>query len=154
MILATLGYIRRNGQTLMLHRVKKENDVHEGKWNGLGGKIKKGETPEECIIREIREESGLIVKESTLKGILTFPDFDGQNDWCVFLFVINDFDGQLTDSNEGNLRWIDNDKIDNLNLWEGDRIFIPWLNEPGFYSGKFVYQNKKLIDYYYKSYHQ
>ena len=75
-ILATLCYVRHSGRTLMLHRIKKEKDMHEGKWNGLGGKMLDGETPEECVIREVREESGLTIKNPKLRGILTFPKFE------------------------------------------------------------------------------
>ena len=88
MQLATLCYVRHQGKTLMLHPIKKENDMHAGKWNGLGGKMEAGETPEECAIREVREESGLIAEHLQLKGFLTFPMFDGKKDWYVFVFVI------------------------------------------------------------------
>ncbi len=106
MKLGTLCYITHNGKTLMLHRIKKVNDIHEGKWNGLGGKLEPGETPEECVIREVREESGLIIHKPCLKGILTFPMFDGVDDWTVFVFVAHQFEGNLLDSSEGKLEWI------------------------------------------------
>lgn len=147
MIAATLCYIKDNDKVLMLHRIKKANDIHEGKWNGLGGKIESGETPEECVIREIFEESGLNISNPILKGIITFPNFDGENDWLVFLYTTNTFSGKLIDSNEGMLKWIDKDKVLNLPLWEGDKIFIPWLDENRFFSAKFVYKNKKLSDW-------
>ena len=145
MKLATLCYIRKEHQTLMVHRVKKKNDVHEGKWNGLGGKFEPGETPEECAIREIFEESGLKVKKAQLKGFLSFPRFANGEDWYAFVFVVPEFEGELIDSPEGNLCWIDNDQLLKLNLWEGDRIFLPWLDQPGFFSGKFTYQDGKLV---------
>ncbi len=91
MKVATLCYLRQAGATLMIHRIKKENDMHAGKWNGLGGKLEAGETPEECAIREIREESGLIVSNPLLKGFLTFPMFDGSDDWYAFVFLVNQF---------------------------------------------------------------
>lgn len=147
MKLATLCYLRRDGHTLMLHRVKKANDMHEGKWNGLGGKLEPGESPEECAIREIREEAGLQVHHLTLKGVLTFPAFDEFEDWYCFVYIVDDFSGELINSTEGNLRWIPNDELLALNLWEGDRIFIPWLDQPGTFSGKFNYANKQLIDH-------
>ena len=75
----------------MLHRVKKQNDIHEGKWNGLGGKLEEGESPEECVIREVYEESGLIIKNPMLKGIITFPKFDEIDDWLVFIYTANNF---------------------------------------------------------------
>ncbi|MEI8361530.1 MAG: 8-oxo-dGTP diphosphatase [bacterium] len=147
MKLATLCYIRKNGKTLMLHRVKKENDMHKGKWNGLGGKIEDGETPEECIIREVKEECGLNAKNPLIKGILTFPQFSKGETWYVFLFVITEFDGELIESNEGNLEWINDDKLFDLNLWEADKIFIKWLDQKGFFSGKFIYKDGVFIEH-------
>ena len=147
MKLATLCYVRQNGKTLMVHRIKKPNDIHEGKWNGLGGKFEPGETPEECARREILEESGLRVKKLVLKGLLTFPLFARDEDWYAFVFVATDFEGSLIESPEGTLQWIDDSKLTDLNLWEGDRIFLPWLERPGFFSGKFVYQDGALVDH-------
>ena len=147
MKLATLCYLRKNNQTLMLHRVKKENDMHKGKWNGLGGKLESGESPEECAIREVREESGIDIRNPQLKGVLTFPAFSNNEDWYVFLFLITDFSGTMIDSDEGKLEWIDNDKLFDLPLWEGDKYFLKWLDAAPFFSAKFIYKNKKLLDY-------
>lgn len=147
MKLATLCYVKRPGQTLMIHRIKKANDMHQGKWNGLGGKFEVGETPEQCALREIREESGLVVSSLQLKGFITFPGFASEEDWYAFLFVADAFEGELIDSPEGVLRWIDNDVLLNLPLWEGDRIFIPWLEKPGFFSARFVYKNMVLVEH-------
>lgn len=144
MKLATLCYIENQGKTLMLYRNKKENDYHEGKYNGLGGKFESGESPEECAIREVWEESGLNVENMILKGTITFPLFDGKDDWYVFLFQIDKFSGKLIDSPEGRLDWIDNDKLLDLPLWEGDKIFLPWLKKRGFFSAKFNYIKGKL----------
>lgn len=145
--LATLCYIQKANSTLMLHRVKKENDIHEGKWNGIGGKFEAGETPEECAIREVKEETGLIVKKLELKGFLTFPKLTSDDDWYVFVFLITEFEGELIESTEGNLEWIRNKKILDLSLWEGDKYFLPYLKKEGFFSGKFIYQKDKLLDY-------
>jgi 8-oxo-dGTP diphosphatase len=145
--LATLCYVRKNGKTLMLHRVKKQNDIHQGKWNGLGGKLEPGETPEECVRREVLEEAGLIVHKVTFKGVLTFPLFAHDEDWYAFVFTTDDFEGELIDSTEGNLRWIENERLMELELWEGDRQFLPLLDRPGFFSGKFSYKNGALVDY-------
>ena len=131
----------------MLYRNKKQNDYHEGKWNGLGGKFEIGETPEECAVRELKEEAGLTVKSLKLKGFITFPLFDGKEDWYVFLFVIDKFDGDLIDSPEGKLEWIDNNKLLELNLWDGDKIFIPWLFQEKFFSAKFNYEKGEYKDY-------
>lgn len=147
MKLATLCYVQKDNKTLMLYRNKKENDYHEGKWNGLGGKFELGESPEDCAIREIKEEAGLTVKNLIMKGFITFPLFDGKDDWHVFLFVIDKFEGDLIDSPEGELDWIDNDKLSEINLWEGDKIFIPWLFEDKFFSAKFNYEEGKFKDY-------
>ena len=147
MIFATLCYVRRAGKTLMIHRVKKENDMHQGKWNGLGGKLVSGESPEECAVRELQEESGLLSTRLTMKGILTFPVFAKDEDWYAFVFVIDEFTGELIDSPEGNLRWVDDSKLLDLNLWAGDRVFLPWLDDPYFFSGKFIYKDGDFIDY-------
>lgn len=147
MSLTTLCYIKNNGKTLMLHRVKKQNDVHEGKWNGLGGKMEQGETPEECVIREILEESGLSVKKPRLCGILTFPLFSNNEDEYTFLFTATDFNGDLIDSSEGILQWIPDLEVLELNLWEGDRLFLKWLEDGRFFSGKLIYCDGKLVDY-------
>lgn len=147
MKLATLCYIKHAGKTLMIHRIKKANDMHQGKWNGLGGKMEPGETPEECVIREVREESGLTIHNPVLKGILTFPLFSINEDWYAFVFVAHEFEGELINSNEGELAWIDDDKLLSLPLWEGDLIFLPWLNQAGIFSGKFVYRDGRLVDH-------
>jgi 8-oxo-dGTP diphosphatase len=147
MKLATLCYLRKDGRTLMIHRVKKAGDIHAGKWNGLGGKLEPGETPEECAAREIREESGLIARRLELKGVLSFPGFANDEDWYAFVFVVPEFEGQISESQEGYLQWIESTEIYNLNLWEGDRVFLPWLDQPGLFSGKFVYKNGRLVDH-------
>ncbi|MGB5849540.1 MAG: 8-oxo-dGTP diphosphatase [Ignavibacteriaceae bacterium] len=143
MKLATLCYVidKNRNSTLMIHRIKKENDYHRGKWNGLGGKFEQGESPEECAVREIEEESGLKVKRIKMKGFITFPMFDGKEDWYVFLFTAEEFEGEVIDSNEGKLDWIPNNKLTEINLWEGDKYFIPWLFKEKFFSAKFIYEN-------------
>lgn len=135
--LATLCYVKTHGQTLMLHRVKKQNDMHAGKWNGLGGKLEPGETPEACVIREVREESGLTITDPVLRGLLTFPAFANNEDWYAFVFVARHFSGQLIDSPEGRLEWIDDERLLDLNLWEGDRIFLRWLDDDAFFFRSF-----------------
>lgn len=154
MKLAVLCYVRQDGRTLMIHRIKKANDMHHGKWNGLGGKLEPGESPEECARREILEEAGLQVERLMLKGLLTFPQFANNEDWYAFVFVVGCRPGPLIDSPEGELEWVFDSDLINLNLWEGDRIFIPWLNRPGFFSGKFCYVQGHLIDYQVEFYGQ
>ena len=147
MKLATLCYVKNNGKTLMLHRIKRQNDIHEGKWNGLGGKIHMGETPEECVIREVKEESGLTIKNPSLKGILTFPAFKDEEDWYVYIFIATEFSGKLINSEEGELKWIDDHEVSTLPLWEGDPIFLKWLDEGRFFSGKFLYEHSRLMSH-------
>ena len=145
--LATLVYVRHQGKTLMLHRIKKANDMHAGKWNGLGGKLLPGETPEQCAIREVQEESGLTLIDPVLRGIITFPGFNDDQDWYCFLFVGHHFTGELIDSPEGVLAWIDDAVLLDLPLWPGDRIFIPWLDHDAFFSGHFTYVNGELQEH-------
>jgi len=147
MIIATLCYINDGKKTLMLHRIKKANDIHKGKWNGLGGKLEQGESPEECVIREVNEESGLIITNPKLRGIITFPKFDSVNDWLVFIYTVKKFKGNIKESKEGVLNWVKNKNLMDLNLWEGDKIFLKWLNKDKFFSAKFIYENKRLLDY-------
>ena len=149
MKLATLCYVmdKKSNSTLMIYRNKKKNDYHVGKWNGLGGKFEPGESPEECAIREIEEESGLKVKSVIMKGFITFPLFDGIEDWYVFLFTADDFSGELIDSPEGQLEWIKNEELTEINLWDGDKIFIPWLFNDKFFSAKFNYKDGKFVDH-------
>ena len=146
MILATLCYIKRDGYTLMLHRNKKANDIHEGKWNGLGGKFEAGETPEECVIREVYEESGLSIHNPKLCGLLMFPRFMG-NHWYVFVFTASEFTGALIDSPEGILEWIPDEQVLHLNLWGSDHIFMPWIQEHTFFSAKFEYEGDRMRGY-------
>lgn len=157
MLLATLCYLHQNGHTLMLHRVKKQNDIHAGKWNGLGGKFEPGETPEECVVREVREESGLTIREPKLVGLLMFPNFKG-DDWYVFTFTAHEFASQKPgfsekpgflnwESSEGHLKWIPDAEVESLPLWESDHIFMPWIREGKFFSAKFVYEGDEMKGY-------
>ena len=146
---ATLCYVRHQGKTLMLYRNKKENDMHEGKWNGLGGRMEPGESPEDCVIREVYEESGLVIKDPYLKGFLTFPAFGKNEDWYVFVYTANNFDGRIMNSSpEGKLKWIPDSEIFNLNLWPSDAYFLNWVNDNRFFSAKFIYDDYgELVDH-------
>jgi 8-oxo-dGTP diphosphatase len=146
MILASLCYVKRDGKTLMLYRNKKPNDIHAGKWNGLGGKFETGETPEECIGREVEEEAGLVIQNPKLHGLLMFPKFKG-NDWYVFVFTATEFDGELIESPEGKLEWIDSDQLTSLSLWESDHVFLPWIEAGKFFSAKFEYEGNVMQRY-------
>lgn len=143
---ATLVYVQKDDKTLMLHRIKKHNDIHEGKWNGLWGKVEQGESPEECVRREIQEEVGLDVLSMQFKGLLTAPMFDGIQDWIIYIYLVTDFSWEVQDCKEWVTEWIDNNKILDLNLREGDRHFIPLLFEPWRFSCKATYVNKELKD--------
>jgi 8-oxo-dGTP diphosphatase len=152
MILATLCYVKQNGKTLMIHRDKRPNDIHAGKWNGLGGKFEAGESPEDCVIREVREESGLTICAPHLHGLLTFVNFKG-NDWYVFVYTADEFQGELTrDVSEGSLEWIPDGEILRLPLWDSDSVFLPWLNQEEFFSAKFNYDGENFVDYTVVSY--
>ena len=145
---ASLVYLEKDGKILMLHRVKKEDDIHEGKWNGLGGKLMKGESPKDCAIREVKEESGLDIKDPIFCGHISFPNFDGRSDWSVFIFRCFDFSGEVCASDEGDLYWIAKDEILNLNLWEGDKIFLPKILAGQKILGKMCYSKGSLVDYH------
>ena len=146
--LATLVYVRDGDRTLMLHRNTRPDDMHFGKWNGLGGKLEAGESPEQGMRREVLEESGLAVEAAELKGVLTFPDFDGRHDWVAFVFLVTRTSGELgPDPAEGTLCWVPTVDLPNLPLWEGDRVFLPWLDRPGWFSGVFRYQGGRLVDH-------
>jgi 8-oxo-dGTP diphosphatase len=98
-------------------------------------------------MREIREESGLRVMNPVLKGLLTFPGFANDEDWYAFVFIATQFEGELIDSPEGTLQWIDDERLFDLELWAGDKIFLHWLDKPGFFSGKFIYKDGRFVDH-------
>jgi peptidyl-prolyl cis-trans isomerase B (cyclophilin B) len=135
----------------MLKRDKREKDFHKGKYNGVGGKFEQGETPEECLIREVFEETGLTIEGFKYEGVITFPLFDGDNDWYTFVYTVDRFSGELTDSDEGTLHWINDDQLTALNLWEGDPYFLEWIYSEKYqdqlFSSKFVYRNKEYISH-------
>ena len=147
MVLTTLCYVQKETQTLMLHRMGKDDDIHMGKWNGLGGKFEAGETPEACVIREVKEESGLDIKKPKMRGMITFPEFKNRQDWYVFIFVATEFSGELTSCAEGWLEWIETETLAKLVLWEGDYVFLEWLKRERFFSAIFRYKDKCLLDY-------
>ena len=138
----TLCYLEQNGKMLMLFRNKKAADENHGKWIGVGGKFEEGETPEECAIREVYEETGLKVGSLRLRGIITFVMQPLSTEY-MFLYTSGDFSGQLSDPDdcpEGVLRWIEKDRLDELPMWEGDRIFLRLLQQDHpFFSLKLCY---------------
>ncbi|WP_028235402.1 NUDIX hydrolase [Pseudobutyrivibrio sp. MD2005] len=151
MTLTTLCYLIKDGKYLMLHRTKKEQDINAGKYIGVGGHVEEGESPVDCIKREIKEETGLTVNTLKTRGYITFVMGD-ETEHAV-LFTSDDFDGQLTENcDEGVLTWVDIDKVMDLNLWEGDKVFLKILQEQeqkgyAFFSLKLVYdKDDNLID--------
>ena len=148
MKIGTLCYIEKDNQYLMLHRVKIENDMHKDLWVGLGGKFEAGESPEDCVIREVHEESGLKIHNPILRGIMTFPKDFNNDDWYVFLFTTKEFSGEIKPCDEGELVWVDKSELNNLPMHEGDRYFLRWIQEnKGVFSVKFLYDNGILKDY-------
>jgi len=146
----TLCYVRNNGKTLMLE-VTKENSIHTSFWNGLGGKLEPGETPEECVIREIFEESGLKIANPRLKGRITFAEKEFSNldlnNGHVYVFTAEEFTGDLIESSEGKLHWVPDPELINLKTHTGDKIFFPWLEQDKFFSAKFVYRGDELVSH-------
>ncbi|NBI88543.1 8-oxo-dGTP diphosphatase [Lachnospiraceae bacterium] len=146
MNLTTLCYIEQNGCYLMMHRTKKSQDVNEGKWIGVGGKFEEDETPEECLLREVKEETGLTLLNYRYRGILTFIA-EGWESEYIFLYTATEFEGTLSECREGDLKWIQKDALWGLSLWEGDKIFLRLLLEDaGFFSLKLTYQGDTLTD--------
>ncbi len=144
--LTTLCYIEKDGQYLMLHRVSKKEDVNRGKWIGVGGHFEEGESPEECLLREVKEETGLTLTQYSFRGIVTFscPPYPTE---YMCLYTATAFEGELRPCDEGELAWIHKEKIDALNLWEGDRIFLDLLRkEAPFFSLKLVYEGDALVE--------
>jgi 8-oxo-dGTP diphosphatase len=143
---ATLGYLEDGaGRVLMLHRDRKPGDLHRGKANGLGGKCEPGEAPLDCMRREFVEESGLRPRRLDFAGHILFPAFDGERDWSVFLFRAAEPEGRLLeDPPEGRLEWVPRELLLELPLWEGDRLFLPWVLAGRRFLGRFVYEAGRL----------
>jgi len=145
MLNTTLCYIERGNEYLMLHRVKKKNDINKDKWIGLGGKFEEDESPEECLLREVYEESGLTLTSWKYRGIVTFVNTQCESEF-MHLFTADGFDGEPGPCNEGELEWIKKSELMKLTLWEGDKIFLRLLDtdEP-FFSLKLCYDGDELV---------
>lgn len=142
--LTTLCYIEKADSYLMLHRVKKDNDVNKDKWIGVGGHMEENESPEECIVREVREETGFTLTNYRLRGIVTFVLEDWGTEY-MFLYTADGFEGNMIECNEGNLEWIKKSEVYDLPVWEGDKIFFRLLEErEEFFSLKLNYREEKL----------
>lgn len=147
MINSTLCYVLRGDEVLMLHRTKKKNDVNQDKWIGIGGKFEADETPDECLLREAREETGLTLTSWRCRGVVTFltnGTFEGE---YMYLFTADGFTGSLTDCDEGELRWVSRDFLDRLPKWAGDQIFLDllWQDAP-FFLLKLRYEGEVLAE--------
>lgn len=149
MKLSTLCYLMKDNQMLMLHRVKKKEDVNKGKWIGVGGKFEKNEDPYECAVREIKEETSFTANTLIPRGIVTFC-YNSDEPEYMHLFTCEDFSGEMTEEcNEGILKWVGKDQVMSLNLWEGDRIFLKLLQESeDYFLLKLVYHNDDLMEAY------
>lgn len=148
MVMTTLCYIEKDGAYLMLHRVKKKKDINKGKWIGVGGHFEEGECPEECLVREVWEETGLTLTSYRFRGLVTFL-CDDQESIGMCLFTADGFEGELSEEcSEGELVWVDKVEVPGLPTWEGDAVFLELLlkDEPRFFSLKLVYEGERLVD--------
>ena len=144
----TLCYIKKDGAYLMIHRVKKKNDMNKDKWLGVGGKLEEGESPFDCAKREIKEETGLTVDKLRYHGIITFvSDLYGTE--YMHLFSANEFEGEIDyNCDEGTLEWVKIEDVPSLPIWEGDKIFFELMeNEDRFFSLKLCYEGDKLVSH-------
>lgn len=147
MQITTLCYIEQDGKYLMLHRTKKKHDINENKWIGVGGHAEGTEGPEECLLREVKEETGLTLTSYRFRALITFIS-DQQEPEMMCLFTADDFTGELITCNEGELVWVDKKDVPKLPTWEGDAIFLERLlaDEKRFFTLRLVYEGDKLVE--------
>ena len=146
MINTTLCYVTRGDEVLMLHRIKKKNDINKDKWIGIGGKFEGEESPDECLLREVREETGLELTDWRCRGVVTFLS-DGCEGEFMYLFTADGFQGEPKECDEGDLQWVSREFLYNLPMWEGDKIFLDllWQDAP-FFLLKLRYEGDKLME--------
>ena len=144
----TLCYLENDrGEYLMLHRIKKKNDVNQDKWIGVGGKFEENESPDECLIREVREETGLTLTDYRLRGIVTFVSQGWETEY-MFLYTATGWTGELlADCDEGTLEWVDKKNVGDLPIWKGDELFFRQIEDPNspFFSLKLSYRGDELV---------
>ena len=142
----TLCYVLKDDQVLMLHRIKKKNDINKDKWIGIGGKFEGEESPDECLLREAKEETGQTLTSWRCRGVVTFLS-EGDPGEYMYLFTADGFEGELIDCDEGELQWVSRDFVNELPTWEGDRIFLDllWQDAP-FFLLKLRYVHDKLVE--------
>lgn len=146
MKLTTLCYIEKDDKYLMLHRVKKENDVNHDKWIGVGGKFEADETPEECLLREVKEETGLILTKYDYRGLITFISNEWETEY-MHLFTASEYEGEIIECDEGELVWVPKAELESLKLWDGDKIFLRRLQESkDFFTLKLKYEGDELVE--------
>lgn len=147
MFLTTLCYMERENQYLMLHRVKKQKDINKDKWIGVGGKFEDKESPEDCLLREVREETGLTLTSYRFRGIITFITDRYETEY-MHLYSADAWEGDMIECNEGDLEWLDQSEVFNLKIWEGDKIFF-WLmqHDVPFFSLRLEYVGDELVSY-------
>ena len=145
MVNTTLCYVTRGNEVLMLHRVKKKNDINKDTWIGIGGKFEGAESPDECLLREAKEETGLTLTSWKCRGVVTFL-CDGVGEF-MYLFTADGFEGELKDCDEGQLQWVSREFLDSLPKWEGDKIFLDllWQDAP-FFLLKLRYRGDTLVE--------
>ena len=143
--ITTLCYIEKDECYLMLHRVKKAVDINKDKWIGIGGHLEEGESPEECLVRETREETGLELTDYSLRGVITFVT-DRYPTEYMFLYTAAGFSGTLLSCDEGDLEWVPIKDVEKLPIWEGDKVFFRLLREQEFFSLKLRYEGEKLVE--------
>ena len=144
--LTTLCYIEKNNSYLMLHRVSKDKDVNKDKWIGVGGHFEEGESPEECLLREVYEETGLKLTSYSFRGLITFVSDEWPTEYMC-LFTADAYEGSIKECDEGVLTWVPKSEILSLNLWEGDKWFLKLLEErQDFFTMKLSYNGDKLIE--------
>ena len=144
---STLCYITRGSEVLMLHRVKKKKDVNKDKWIGIGGKFEADESPDECLLREAKEETGLTLTSWKCRGVVTFLTNEPYDGEYMYLFTADGFEGQIKECDEGDLQWVSREFLDELPKWEGDQIFLDllWRDAP-FFLLKLRYEGDRLVE--------